>query len=195
MNKPDIKLEILTLGRFSISVQGKPVATEWPDETIKVLFCSLLSPLDLYITWDRLCRSLCALSATRPSRHRLETVFIRPLNSFLLKELGFTPLITGPEGLGIDKQRIHLDALEFQRTAVEGLALLSLDNQLAALEKLNRAKSLYKGCYLPGVNGKIIDSTRKDLESLYQTVVMAPCRSHGIRSVRDLLDGQGPDFN
>jgi len=44
MSIPDTTLEIQTLGRFSISAEGKPVATDWPDEMAKVLFCSLLSP-------------------------------------------------------------------------------------------------------------------------------------------------------
>lgn len=169
---PDTTLEILTLGRFGISVDGKPVATEWPDEKVKGLFCSLLSPLDLYFTWDRICRSMLGVPATRSSKCELEEIFIRPLNSFLIKELGFNPLIAGHENIRIDQQRIHLDALEFYSTVVEGLSLLSLGNNAAALENLTRANSLYAGCYLPGIPGKIIKNTRNDLESLYRTAVM-----------------------
>jgi hypothetical protein len=97
---------------------------------------------------------------------------MRPLNSFLIKELGFTPLITGVEGIRIDKQRTHVDAFEFHRTVVEGLGLLSIGNHTAVLDKFNRAKSLYSGKYLPGIPGEVIDNTRIDLESLYRTVVM-----------------------
>ena len=179
---PDTILEILTLGRFSISVDGKPVATDWPDETIKVFFCSLLSPLDLSFTWDRICRSMWGEPATRTSRRRLEEIFIRPLNSFLLKELGFNPLIAGPEGIRIKQQGIYVDALEFYSTVVEGLRLLSLGNHAAALEKFSRANSLYAGCYLPGMPGKIIANTRNDLESMYRTAVV-----NGIRQARSTL--------
>jgi hypothetical protein len=42
VDNSDTMLEIQTLGRFSISVDGKPVAAVWPDETQKELFCSLL---------------------------------------------------------------------------------------------------------------------------------------------------------
>lgn len=171
MNTPNTTLEIRTLGSFSISADGEPVATDWPDETVKVLFCSLLSPLDLYFTWDRICRSMFGVPATRTSRSRLEDICIRPLNSFLIKELGFNPLIAGPEGIKIDLQGIHVDAHEFYSTVLEGLRLLSLTNNAAALEKFSRANSLYAGIYLPGIPGKIIDNTRNDLESLYQTAV------------------------
>jgi len=172
MKLPDTTLEILTLGRFSISINGKPVATVWPDETIKIFFCSLISPLDLYFTWDRICRSMLGVPETRSSRRQLEEVLIRPLNSFLIKELGFTPLIAGLESIKIDQQRIYVDALEFHNAVVEGLRLLSLGNTPAAFEKLNRAKSLYAGGYLPGIPGKIIHNTRNELESLYRTAFM-----------------------
>jgi hypothetical protein len=109
---------------------------------------------------------------TRASRRQLEEVLIRPLNSFLIRELGFTPLIAGLESIRINQQRIYVDALEFHTSVVEGLRLLSLGNRTAALEKLARAKSLYAGSYLPGIPGKIINNTRNELESLYRTAVM-----------------------
>jgi len=172
MNIPDTTLEIRTLGSFSISFAGKAVATDWPDETIKLLFCSLLSPLDVSFTWDRICRSMWGVPATRTSMRRLEKNCIQPLTSFLTKELGFNLLITGHESIRINQQRIQVDALEFHSTAAEGLRLLSLGNHDAALEKFSRADSLYAGRYLPGMPGKIITDTRDDLQSLYQTAVM-----------------------
>lgn len=176
MNIPVTTLKILTLGRFSISLQGKAVATDWPEEALKVFFCSLLSPLDLYFTWDRICRALLGVPETRTSRRQLEENFIRPLNSFLLRELGFNPLIAGLDIIRIDQKRIHVDALDFHSTALEGLRLLALGNHDAALEKLSWAQSLYIGTYLPGMSGKIIESTRNDLESFYQTAVIEGIR-------------------
>jgi len=173
MSIPDITLEIQTLGRFRISVEGKPVATDWPDETAKVLFCSLLSPLDLYFNWDRICRSMWDVPATRASRLRLEKILIRSLNGFLIKELGLNPLIVGDEGIRIDQQSIHVDAREFRSAVVEGLRLLALGNRAAALEKFNMADSLYTGSYLPGIQGKIIANTRNELDSLHRAAVMA----------------------
>ena len=166
---PDTTLEILTLGRFSVHIDGKLLEADWPDETIKLFFCSLLSPLDLYVTWDRICRSLWDEPVSRISRHRLELSCIRPLKVFLTNVLGFNPLITGQDGIRIDQQCVHLDALEFNCAVMEGLRLLALDNRTAALEKFSRAKSLYAGDYLPGVPGKIIANTRTELESLYRT--------------------------
>lgn len=168
MDTPDTALEIRTLGRFSISVAGKAVATDWPDETMKILFCSLLSPLDLYFTWDRLCRSMWGVPATPASRRLMEETFIRPLNRHLTRELGFNPLITGRDGIRIAQQRIHLDATEFHGDVVEGVRLLSLGNRVGAHEKFNAAVLLYSGSYLPGIQGKIISSTRNELGALFQ---------------------------
>jgi hypothetical protein len=172
MDKPDTPLEIQTLGRFSICKEGKPVAAAWPDETLKVFFCSLLSPLDLYFTWDRICRSMWDMPETRPSRHRLDEKVIRPLGMFLVKELGFNPLVAGPEGIRIDLKRIHVDAREFYSTVLEGLQLSSLADHSAALEKFTTANILYTGSYLPGMPGKIIENARHDLEAMYRTAVM-----------------------
>jgi len=168
MDKPDTTLKIRTLGHFYIYVDGKLFNTDWPSETVQQFFCSLLSPLDLYITWDRLCRSTLEIPGTRATRRRLEEFYIRPLNSFLIKELGFTPLITSDEGIRINQSRINLDAFNFNRTVLEGLKLLSLGNQQAASMKFDLAKTLYSGSYLPGMPGKIIANTRKELESFYR---------------------------
>jgi hypothetical protein len=172
MSAPASKLEILTLGSFSISVDGKAVVLDWPNETIKELFCSLLSPLDLYISWDRICRSMWDIPVTSDGDLGMEEIFVRPLRSFLIKEFGFDPLITGDDGVRFDQGPITLDALEFHSAAVGGLRLLSLDDRAAAREKLSRAKALYAGSYLPGISGKIIADTRNKLESLYLTAVI-----------------------
>lgn len=182
MNIPNTALEIQTLGRFRISMNGKIVATDWPDETLKVLFCSLLSPLDLFFTWDRICRSLWDIPETRTSRRRLDELFIRPLNEYLIKECGFTPLVIGTEGIRIDNKSIHVDAMAFYSTVLEGLRLLSVANQVAALEKFEKASVLYTGSYLPGMHGKIIINTRNDLEALYRTAVMDGIRKKSARS-------------
>ena len=113
MNTPDTTLRITTLGRFSMAINGKPVATDWPDETIKVFFCSLISPLDLYFTWDRICLTMWDIPDSRIVRHRLEELFIEPLKCFLIRELGFNPLISENGGITLDQQRIHLDAFDF----------------------------------------------------------------------------------
>lgn len=172
MNTPDTTLEIQTLGRFAISVAGKPVATAWPDEMLKVLFCSLLSPLDLYFTWDRLCRAMLGEPATQVGMRHLEKCCVLPLKRFLIKELGFNPLLAGPDGLRIDQHGIHIDAMEFYSSVLEGLRLLSLTNRAAAFEQFTRANILYAGSYLPDMPGKIIANTRNDLEALYRTAVM-----------------------
>jgi hypothetical protein len=180
MNIPAHTLNIYTLGRFSIADEEKSFATDWPDEATKVFFCSLLSPLDIYFSWDRICRSMLGVPETRASRRQLEETIIRPLITFLTREVGFNPLIINPEGISIDKQGINIDALEFYNAVLEGLRLLSLDNYPAALEKFTRANVLYAGSYLPGISGKIIDNTRADLESLYRTAVM-----EGLQPVTD----------
>lgn len=169
MNIPATTIKILTLGRFSISFAGKPVAIDWPDETLKVFFCSLLSPLDIYFTWDRICRTMMGVAETRTCRLQLEETCLSPLNSLLIRQLGFNPVISGHEGVSIDQHVIHVDALEFYRTVLEGLRLMSLTDHSAAIKKFSKANSLYAGSFLPGMQGKIIENTRKELESLYRT--------------------------
>lgn len=166
MSRVKTTLKIRTLGRFELSISGRPVATEWPSETMKVLFCSLLSPLDLYITWDRVCRSMWAIPATIPSRMRLEELFIEPLKLFLFHEIGFNPLVTCDEGIRIDHDRVRLDAFDFNSAILEGLKQLSLGNQREATDLFRTAKALYSGSYLPGFPGNIIANTRKELESI-----------------------------
>jgi hypothetical protein len=176
MDRSDTMLEIRTLGCFGIFVDGKPVAINWPDETVQMLFCSLLSPLDIYFTWDRICRTILGAPESRASRHRLEVEFIRPLTRFLIREFGFNPLIAGPENMRIDRQVIQVDAHEFYNAVLEGLNLISLSDHAAALAKFKRADILYAGIYLPEMPGKIIENTRHDLESLYRTVVIEGIR-------------------
>jgi len=176
MGVPGSQLEIYTLGRFSIVRDGKTVAIEWPSEIIKVLFCSLLSPLDLCFTYDRISRALLGEPVTRTCQRRLLEELVRPLGVFLQKELGFNPGITGPESIRIDQRSVNSDAFLFNHAATEGLVLMSLENHTLAREKLNKADSLYRGCYLPGMTGKIIENTRKELESLHRaTVLNAAC--------------------
>lgn len=171
MNKPVYALEIQTLGCFSLSAEGRTESINWPDEQIKIIFCSLLSPLDLYFTWDRLCRSFLDVAETRSSRRQLEEVFIRPLNRFLIKVLGFNPLVVRPEGIRIDSQGIHIDVFAFHHAVIDGLNLISLGNPDGAREKFTTANALYAGSYLPGMPGKIIEHTRIELEALYQNTV------------------------
>jgi two-component SAPR family response regulator len=155
-----------------MTVGGIPVASDWPDETVKMLFCSLLSPQDRYVSWDRICHSMWGEPVTQVSRQHLEDIFFQPLKRFLITALGFNPLITGHEGIRVDHQRTRVDAFEFYTAATEGLRLVSCGSHAAAFEKFTRAKSLYNGIYLPGFTGKIITSTRNDLEALYLSAIL-----------------------
>ena len=180
MEQPDIILEIQTLGRLSISVNGIPLAVHWPDKNIKTFFCSLLSPLDLYFAWDRICRSILGEAETRKSRRTLEKTIVRPLDTFLMKEFGFKLLIEDNEGIRIDRRLIHLDVIDFYSSVMEGLRQLSHGNHIAAHDSFNKAKSLYSGCYLPEEPGKIIANTRKELESIFSTVIVGRTRTNPI---------------
>jgi hypothetical protein len=120
--------------------------------------------LDISFTWDRICRSMWDVPVTPTGRQQLEEDLILPLKTFLIKELGFNPLISGVEGLKINQQCIHVDAHDFYHSVLEGFRLLFRDEHSAALKELNRAKLLYTGTYLPGFPGKIIKNTRIDLE-------------------------------
>ena len=171
MTIPATILDIKTLGCFSISIGGKAVAKDWPDETLKLMFCSLLSPLDIFFTWERICSSMWDVQLTPTHRRQIEELLIRPLKKYLTKEFGFNPLMSGVEGIKIDRQRIHIDAQDFYYCALEGFRLLFRGEHAAAIEKLNRANLLFTGSFLPGLPGKIIENARHDLE-LYRTAVL-----------------------
>lgn len=191
MTMPAITCEITTLGGFGIRADDKPVALPWPDETLKVLFCALLSPQEMCIDWDRICRSTWGKPATPDNRNRLEDTLIQPLSRFLIRELGFDPCIKVAEGIRLDSRYIHLDAGEFYTTAVEGVRLMSLGNHVAAFEKLQRAKTLYAGYYLPGIPGTIVAETRNDLEALYLHAildVMPQTRGSGFSGYKRMSD-------
>jgi len=173
MNNSDTTLEIRTLGYLSISIDGKQVATDWPNDTIKTLFCSLLSPMDVHLSWDRICLTMWDIPDSRIVRNRLEELFIEPLNCFLIRELGVNPLISDDEGMTLDQQHIHLDALDFYRAAVEGNRLLANGNNSAATTMFRKADQLYTGIFLPRMYGTIIEKCRTDLEQLHRTVVKA----------------------
>lgn len=171
MTIPATMLEIKTLGCFSISIDGKVVANDWPDETLKLIFCSLLSPLDIFFTWDRICRSVWDVPLTPTHRRQIEEVLIRPLKKFLIKEFGFNPLMSGAVGIKIDRRRIHVDAQDFYYCALEEFRLLFRDEHAEAFEKLNRANLLFTGSYLPGMPGTIIENARHDLD-LYRAAIL-----------------------
>jgi hypothetical protein len=170
MNNSGTTLKIQTFGCFNFSMNGIPIETSWPNETVKELFCSLLSPLDLYMSWDRICRAILGETETRSGRRKINENVIKPLDCFLVKLLGFNPLIAEHEGIRIDQLRIDVDVFEFHSAIVDGLRLLTVGNHGVAQEKFDRANVLYAGSYLPGIRGKIIDNTRNDLESLRQTI-------------------------
>ncbi|NVN90076.1 MAG: hypothetical protein HXX11_05675 [Desulfuromonadales bacterium] len=172
MKRPVIKIKIQTLGHLSLSVDGKPVAAEWPNQTLKLFFCSLLSPLDLSFTCERICRSIGEISATSFTGHRLEDTVIKPLSSFLIDEIGFNPLITENESIRFNRKGIYVDAFEFRSTVVQGLRLLSIGDHTVAFRKFTKARELYTGSYLQGFPGKIIEDTRNELDSLYRTAIM-----------------------
>lgn len=172
MKRPAIKIKIQTLGQLSLSVDGKPVASEWPNESIKLFFCTLLSPLDLSFTHERICRSLWGISAANFTSHRLESTVIKPLISFLIDEIGFNPLMTDHESIRCNREGIHVDAFEFRSTVVQGLRLLSIGDHTVAFRKFTKAKELYTGSFLQGLPGKIIEDTRNELDSLYRTAIM-----------------------
>jgi hypothetical protein len=171
MKRSDPVVTITTLGRFCIHVNGKQVATEWPDEEAKIIFCSLLSPPVQFLDWGRLCRCLSGISAAPTDRQRVEEGSLRRLASFLTRELGFNPLITAEEGVRIDQRRIHLDARFFHDTVVEGFRHLLYGNEAAARDRFIKAYAIYGGEFLPGIGGNIVHKTRSELDDLFQEAV------------------------
>jgi len=159
-----------SLGRFSLSIGGEPVSSPWPNELTKELFCSLLSPLDECITFDRLSRSLFGKPLTESTRVRLDEV-IEGLIRFTDAELGINPYRCSKDAIGLNRSDVYVDAHLFQELALEGLRKVSIGDSASAMRNIHVALSLYTGDFLPGMNRKIIADTREDLASLKRMLV------------------------
>lgn len=169
MQSAERTLRVVTLGRFSIAVGDSEVKIAWPDETARVLFCSLLSPLDESLSWERSCRSLWGLPATHHSKIRATALLNRLQTSFAV-QLGCDPFIVTHEGAALNKGIINIDAHHFHSNVVTGLRLLALGNRSAASQLLEQALAIYDAPFLPGVPGRIVAATRDELDNLYRMV-------------------------
>jgi len=170
MNLPINTLEIRTLGGFSLMVGKKAITATWPDEISKVLFCTLLSPLDESITMERLCRSLWDLPASRTPKKRIAAK-IDHLTDIFVAETGINPFFMIGDRVGINSSHVSVDAHEFYRVTAEGFRLKLFGNCQAALIKLQEADLLYRGLFMPEMFNQVISSTREDLDEMHRMVV------------------------
>jgi len=193
MNTPIRLLDVRTLGGFSLKFGEREITPQWPNDISKVLFCTLLSPLDEYTTMERLCRSLWDLPATRNPGRRIAAM-LEHLSCFLTDLTGINPLIVNEDRVGIDYRYVRVDAAQFYTHANDGTRQLMLGNRRAALVNFHQADRLYRGQFLPGMHNRVISSTREELEETYQVVVARRAasgarllRSAGARQVDELL--------
>ncbi len=168
-------LFVRTLGEFTIVCATRPVTISWPDNATRLLFCSLLSPLDAAISRDRLCQTLWGIAATEAENRRLHATMGR-LQDVISGAFGINPFIISHEGFSLDAHKIQIDARDFHETAIAGLRQLSLGNKQSAHSFFQTAASLYRGAFLPGISSRIITTTRTELEQQLQllTRLIAP---------------------
>lgn len=162
-------LHVHSLGSFSVSIAGEKLSSPWPDELTRGLFCSLLSPLDECITFDRLSRSLLGAAVEGSAKTSLEEV-IENLVVFFKTEMGADPFRYTEDAIGFNRNAVRVDAHHFQKLALEGLREMSIGNTHAARLNISSALALYEGDFLPGMRQKIIDDTRGELDSLKQMI-------------------------
>jgi len=112
MKTTNTALEIRVLGQFSLVHSGRALATSWPGPYGRYIFCSLLSPLGEPVTWDRLCRSLWDVPATRESKERIVAI-IKQLNAFFQSECGIRPIVEHMDCITYDSTTTYLDAKDF----------------------------------------------------------------------------------
>ena len=179
MSVPLKTLEIRTMGDFSLMVGERAITAEWPDETTKMLFCTLLSPLDEAISMERLCRSLWEVPATQASMSRIAAK-VEWLSDFFAKEASINPFIINQDHVGIDSRYVRIDAHEFYLHAVKGLRLMSIGNRRGALINLHKADQLYCGWFLPLMDNRVITTTRENLGEIHRMVANARCPSAGL---------------
>lgn len=168
MIRTNHELHVRSLGGLALSQRGVAVTAPWPDKITKELFCSLLSPLDICITFDRLSRSLLGAPLTARTSERLEMA-IDSLIRFTSEEMGVSdPLLVTPDAVGFKGDSICIDAHQFFETALKGLSNLSKGEKGAALQHVCKAMDLYEGDFLPGMNSRIIVDTREELAGLHK---------------------------
>jgi DNA-binding SARP family transcriptional activator len=160
-------LSVRTLGDFTITRDRKTVNVTWPDNAIKILFCSLLSPLDVSISRDRLCKALWNIPASAAGIGRL-TSALGQLHDVMARTFGFSPIIVQDDGITLDYGKVYVDARDFHDTAISGFRNFAGGEIAAASHLFRTASMLYRGEFLPGMTGRIISATRNDLEDQYQ---------------------------
>lgn len=172
MNSIATTAEVRTFGEFSLIVNGSVVEPAWQNETERVLFCSLLLPLDESISEERLCRSLWGVPAEHTSRIRLMGM-IQQLRHYFFDLTGSDLFIATSEGFALDQKKITVDATLFRHCALAGLQLLARGDCTRAYQQLQEAYTMYRAPFLPGVPGRLVDMARDDLDGLYGMVVAA----------------------
>ena len=167
MIRTNHELHVRTLGGLALSKRGVAVTAPWPDTITKELFFSLLSPLDVGITFDRLSRSLLGAALTARTRERLEMA-LDSLIRFSREEMGVcAPLVVTPDAVGFKEDFICIDAHQFFEAALNGLSNLSKGEKTSAFHYVCNAMNLYEGEFLPGMNSRIITNTREELAGLH----------------------------
>jgi DNA-binding SARP family transcriptional activator len=170
-------VEVRTFGQFTLIVNGSETDTAWPDETARILFCSLLSPLDEYVSLERISRSLWGVPATRTSSMRIMGI-IQKLRLHFLGLGDIDPFIMYSDGIALNQKKFAVDANTFRTLTLEGLRLLAKGKRSEASERLRTAYLIYRAPFLPGIPGKLVDATRDELDGLYGMVATALMPTH-----------------
>lgn len=161
------KLVVRSFGELTITRDTRPITISWPDKATHLLFCSLLSPLDASISRERLCQTLWGVAATESASRRLLAT-MGNLQDVIGGAVGINPFIISHDGFSFDHHKVQVDAHDFYETAIAGLRELSVGNRQAAHSYFHNAASLYRGAFLPGMAGRIITTTRTELDLQYQ---------------------------
>jgi hypothetical protein len=159
-------LRITTLGSFGISAGTTPIVPNWPEGSARQLFCTLLSPLDESVPWERLSRSLTGKPGSPESIELLRDDVEKVIELFQTTT-GYTPIKVNTDGVGIDVRVVTLDSHHFRECALSGLALMAQGDLLGMHQAFRQARSWYGGHFLPGFHGRIINDTRTELAELF----------------------------
>lgn len=141
------RLRIYVLGRMHVEYEGGTLDGEWlhqrPGQLLKLLVCERrrVVPVDeiAEAIWPDSGRE--ALGNTRHFVHRLRST-LEPVR----KGYGRSSFVIGSSGgYALDRDRVWIDADEFERSAEEGLRALERVDCCVARGRLEHAVSLYRG--------------------------------------------------
>ncbi|MGM0370326.1 MAG: response regulator [Bacillota bacterium] len=160
------ELEIISLGKFDVMLQGEKINIEWSTVKTKELFLYLLYYQGDFVARDKIVNALWPEKNHDKAADILYTTVYRLRKIF--KEIGFDEIIVSKRGFyALDLDQIKWDVIEFE-TIVEQLKESITRN----IEEIDKIINLYQGEFLVGEGYKWAHGFRVQLKENFQNILL-----------------------